>query len=456
MARQFVNLSPYEAAQINRRASMVNPLDAALQGLQQGVQLQQLPQTLQDQALARQLQNAINTQQLQDLQNPEAALARKLTQELTLRGALNPDLGIQAAPAGLVGQTIANPGAITAQQQAALPSVETLALRDAARAAGGVDIPTVIPTAAAGLPETPISVFGIQTGLNTNPNIPIRAADDKLERQIQLANSRVRSAGVQGQFIPDGLGGMIFAQKPTTPGGEVQTTRVSTPEGQAVVVAPRASAATASRGLTANARLDMFKSLGKAGLPLDEKVSISDEERMAYNAAFKNKGNASEDDIRKEFAKLPVVKSFNEINRQIGIMRTAYDKLKDGGSKGPIDQALITTYNKILDPDSVVRESEYSRTPEGAALIRRIEGRLEQYTKGGVAFTDAERKDLLDTAEALFASSEATYKETEDFYKGIVKRRGGDVGDVFKGSEPAPKTDNSALIDRLRKTHNLP
>lgn len=178
--RQFVNLNPYEAAQLNRRANAVSPIDAALQSLQQGMQLQQLPQTLQDQALQRQLNNALLSQKLSDLQNPNAALARKLTEELTLKGALNPNLGIAPAPAGTLGQTIANPGAITPEQQASLLTQDP--------------IDFVQPTAPMGLPETPIAPFGIQTGLNINPNVPLQTEARALHGKIDLINARPANA----------------------------------------------------------------------------------------------------------------------------------------------------------------------------------------------------------------------------------------------------------------------
>lgn len=180
--RQFSDLSQYRRNVDNAQKS-VNVLDSLIQGAQQGLQLQRLPQSLQDQNLAQQLQNAINLQKLQDLQNPERALARRIEQELTVKAALNPNSGIVRADPSLVGETIAQPGALTQEQQASLTPQS------------GVTNP--LPSApAVGASETPISAFGIQTGLNINPAIPEQAEEDKLDRQIQLANARKKGATI--------------------------------------------------------------------------------------------------------------------------------------------------------------------------------------------------------------------------------------------------------------------
>lgn len=64
----FANLRPYQvaAAQPNQ-----NPLDALIQGFQQGVDIEQLPQTIQQDALNKQLQQEIAMAKLNQLQNGE-------------------------------------------------------------------------------------------------------------------------------------------------------------------------------------------------------------------------------------------------------------------------------------------------------------------------------------------------------------------------------------------------
>lgn len=151
-----------------------NPLQDLIAGLQQGLQLRQLPQQLADQELQKRLNNALLAQKLADLQNPEAALTRQITQELALKGALNPDLGIERAPSGLTGETIYNPQAVPFTGN----ELEN-ALRE--------NLGMAVPTAPQLQPTTPIAPFGIQTGLNLNPNIPVQAAERDLTRDLTKA-----------------------------------------------------------------------------------------------------------------------------------------------------------------------------------------------------------------------------------------------------------------------------
>jgi len=84
------------------------------------------------------------------------------------------------------------------------------------------------------------------------------------------------------------------------------------------------------------------------------------------------------------------------------------------GSKTFLDQGLITVYNKILDPTSVVRESEYNRTPENLSLVNRMQGTYDQLLSGGAGLTGEDRKAAVDAAHLLMDGAERSYNETID------------------------------------------
>ena len=46
-------------------------------------------------------------------------------------------------------------------------------------------------------------------------------------------------------------------------------------------------------------------------------------------------------------------------------------------------QAVLVTFQKILDPTSVVRESEYARSAAGQSLLSRIQGYYDRLAMGG-------------------------------------------------------------------------
>ncbi len=87
--------------------------------------------------------------------------------------------------------------------------------------------------------------------------------------------------------------------------------------------------------------------------------------------------------LRKEFNNLGPVKQYRQVEGQFQIMDKAYEESKKSGNFVAIDQALITLYNKMTDPNSVVRESEYVRTPQDMAALSRIKAGMSRIGKGG-------------------------------------------------------------------------
>lgn len=99
------------------------------------------------------------------------------------------------------------------------------------------------------------------------------------------------------------------------------------------------------------------------------------------------------------------VKNPREAMRNIRIMNTSLKKLDQdlakGKSIGATAQAIITTFNKILDPTSVVREAEYARTPEGASLLERLEGQYTRIKQGGPGVNADLLRQFVATANAF-------------------------------------------------------
>lgn len=81
-------------------------------------------------------------------------------------------------------------------------------------------------------------------------------------------------------------------------------------------------------------------------------------------------------------------------------------------------QAVLVTFQKILDPTSVVRESEYARSAEGMSLMNQIEGYADRLRRGGVGVTLPELKKFQQLAREMVAraasSLPATRKQFED------------------------------------------
>lgn len=64
-------------------------------------------------------------------------------------------------------------------------------------------------------------------------------------------------------------------------------------------------------------------------------------------------------------------------------LKQARQRIEKGESINAASQAVLVTFQKILDPTSVVRESEYARSGAGLPLIGRIEGQFTKLQSGG-------------------------------------------------------------------------
>jgi len=140
--------------------------------------------------------------------------------------------------------------------------------------------------------------------------------------------------------------------------------------------------------------------------------------------------------LRKEFNQLPEVKQFGDLQRSYRSANQAYkaalDKNASAGSKAAADQALVTLFNKMLDPTSVVREGEYARSFQGQSALARAQGYTERLLKGGAGLTDENRKDMVDIANRLFNDAESIYTDSRSFYEDIAKDSGLDPERIFK------------------------
>jgi hypothetical protein len=149
-------------------------------------------------------------------------------------------------------------------------------------------------------------------------------------------------------------------------------------------------------------------------------------------------------DLKKNFDSITATSriaenSYNEIN-------TAYTQalkdIRDGKSLNASSQAVIVAFNKLIDPTSVVRESEYARTPEGQSLINRISGKITQLQQGGAGLTPADLKGLVTTANELVKGFQATTLEQARIAQQAADKYGLDVNLIL------PKS----IIDQLPKS----
>lgn len=141
-----------------------------------------------------------------------------------------------------------------------------------------------------------------------------------------------------------------------------------------------------------------------------------------------------ETDLRKEFNTLPVVKDYNAIKQSTNLINSAYQEALKAGqnnqSKAAADQTLITGFNKMLDPTSVVREGEYARSVQGQSLMAQLQGKAQAALQGGTGLTDEDRSQILSMTKRLFSDYQKLYDDKVDEYRSYVDDFGGNADKI--------------------------
>jgi hypothetical protein len=109
------------------------------------------------------------------------------------------------------------------------------------------------------------------------------------------------------------------------------------------------------------------------------------EDRRITNQRF-----TQEKALRTQLESDPFIRNAVEADAKL----TTIDQILDRNT-GPADEALGMTWQKSLDPISVVRESEFARTAEGQSLLGRLEATWGK-AANGTRFTPELRAEMRD------------------------------------------------------------
>ncbi len=147
---------------------------------------------------------------------------------------------------------------------------------------------------------------------------------------------------------------------------------------------------------------------------------------------------------RKEF--LAQSKDFVKVRDAMArVERSARDPSAAG------DLALIFNYMKILDPGSVVRESEFATAANSGGVDDRTRAIFNK-VRNGQRLSAKQRADFLDRARRLHAGQLKSHKKLEVSYRGISRRFGLDPRNVVIDFKLAEAEVRAKEIARRKKT----
>lgn len=153
-------------------------------------------------------------------------------------------------------------------------------------------------------------------------------------------------------------------------------------------------------------------------------------------------------------------KAYSTMINQFNLMQEGV-KQAEGGNLNSGSQAILVTFQKILDPNSVVRESEYARSPEGLGLINRMQGAWDRLRMGGAGVPITELRGFAKTAQAFISglqrSTDVVKKQVQDG----AKLAGLDPSMVFGTGTGLPPTtgepsSNDPAMQELMKFLTTP
>lgn len=118
------------------------------------------------------------------------------------------------------------------------------------------------------------------------------------------------------------------------------------------------------------------------------------------------------------------------VETQLANMEASLKAVK-GDADAAGSQGVLVTFQKILDPLSVVRESEYARSASGLSLLTSIQGMYDKYTKGGAGVPIAELENFVALAQQFAKNQRDSTAQTVESITSIVEEYGINPVSVF-------------------------
>ena len=181
---------------------------------------------------------------------------------------------------------------------------------------------------------------------------------------------------------------------------EKQYQAAETPEAQAKIYETSLKRNPSEHQKYLNAQRD--QRLNDKKLEMDEKKADSDRAKIAQGM---------EKDLIDEKKKDPSFAKFRELYRQNKNVNAIWSPGENSPERlGIIDQGLIKGLNLAIEPNSVVRDSEYAQTAQGQAVLAQIPAYIEKLRKGGAGIDNKTRGEIVRVVGLLYKEGENVYR----------------------------------------------
>jgi len=146
---------------------------------------------------------------------------------------------------------------------------------------------------------------------------------------------------------------------------------------------------------------------------------------------------------------------FTKLTGDFRVVQGAYENIKSAAKSdsGAGDMSMLYSYVKLLDPTSVVRESEFATAAASGSFGQRVQGAVQRILTGQRLESDL-KKSFLDEAKNIYRNQLRGHDTTAEQYRELSKKYGLDPDTVVtpfsrpQDEEPElPKQALSALSE---------
>jgi|TARA_Y100000310_G_scaffold84459_3_gene81368 hypothetical protein len=146
------------------------------------------------------------------------------------------------------------------------------------------------------------------------------------------------------------------------------------------------------------------------------------------------KGNDILKDVRSVQSALGVVESAKVRFQELVAAKERGEQVNFGG----VQQALGVAFQKLLDPGSVVRESEFDRTTKGQPLWETLKGQWEKLEAGGLGLTEKGFMEIYNTTMELAAGYDKLWDREIQSVENAITR--------YNSFSPAVPADPKSIL----------
>ena len=138
---------------------------------------------------------------------------------------------------------------------------------------------------------------------------------------------------------------------------------------------------------------------------------------------------------------------YNTLTKDFRTVQDAYSKIRSTSDTGAGDMSLLYSYVKLLDPGSVVRESEFATAAASGSYGERVQGAVQRILTGQrlpATLRDAFKSE----ADSIYLAQKSGADRMKENYTDLAGRYGIDPKDVIQ--------DYSTDAKKRRKSDTVP